>query len=175
MDNRVCFMNVATTVIKSRRSIRKFKETPVPEEVVRDALECASLAPTAKNEQPWLFGTVKSRESLKKIADLTDHGKFIADCRLCFAVFAKKGATYYLEDCSAATAQLILGLWAHGVGSCWVAGDKKAYAESVRKLLGVPDSYTLVSLVPAGYPSDVPTVIKRDKKEITFSEQFEHT
>lgn len=168
-------MNVVTTIIKSRRSIRKYKETLISEEVVREALECASLAPTAKNEQPWLFGIIKEKETLKKIADLTDHGKFIANAPLCFAVFAIRGSTYYLEDCSAATAQLILGLWAHGVGSCWVAGDKKAYAEPIRKLLGVSDSFTLVSLIPAGYPADIPVIRKKDKKEIIFSERFEST
>lgn len=165
-------MNVATTVIKSRRSIRKYKNTPVPDEVIRDALECAALSPTARNEQPWLFGTVRDKKTLQNIANLTDHGPFIADAQVCFAVFALRGSTYYLEDCSAATTQLILGLWAHGVGSCWVAGDKKAYAEKIRVLLGVPDNYTLVSLVPAGYPADIPIVRKKSKEAILFSEQF---
>ena len=166
-------MNIGITVIKSRRSIRSFREESVPQEVIRDALECARLAPTARNDQPWLFGVIKREELLSAIAHLTDHGHFIAKAPVCFAIFGERDAKYYLEDCSAATTQLILGLWSHGVGSCWVAGDKKPYAEPIRALLKVPEQYTLVSLVPAGYPSDVPIVRKKNPEEIQFTEEYE--
>jgi nitroreductase len=124
------------------------------------------------NLQPWLFGVVRDTSTLKKIAQLTDHGKFIADAPLCIAVFGEKKATYYLEDCCAATENLIIALQAYGVSSCWVAGEKKAYAEQVRILLNVPDGYTLVSLVPAGIPADISLVTKKDKKIVFFEESF---
>jgi nitroreductase len=165
-------MNVGTTVIKGRRSIRSFRDTDIPEEAIRDALECARQAPTANNGQPWLIGVVKERETLRKIAGLTDHGKHIADARVCFAVFGEKKAKYHLEDCCCATMNLILGLWAYGIGTCWVAGDKKPYAGAVRDLLGVPETHTLISLVPAGYPADMAIPPKKDLSAITFSERF---
>ncbi len=165
-------MNVITTVIKSRHSIRKFKPEPVPDTVIADAIECARHAPTAMNLQPWLFGVIKDKNMLKKIADLTEHGKFIADATICFTVFGEKKAMYYLEDCCAATENLILALQAYGVGTCWVAGDKKGYAEPVRKLLNVPDDYTLVSLLPAGTPADISFVQKKELKKIVFREQY---
>ncbi|MGD1004709.1 MAG: nitroreductase family protein [Methanoregulaceae archaeon] len=165
-------MNVATTVIKSRHSIRKFKSDPIDELIIKDAIECARHAPTAMNIQPWLFGVIKEKPLLQKIAQLTDHAKFIADAPLCFAVFGEKKATYYLEDCCAATENLIIALQAHGIGSCWVAGDKKAHAEPVRKLLNVPDTHTLVSLVPAGMPSEVSIIEKKDLKYVVFEESF---
>jgi len=62
------------------------------------------------NLQPWLFGVVRDRALLGKIADQTDHGKFIAGAAVCFAVFGERTAKYYLEDCCAATENLILGL-----------------------------------------------------------------
>ena len=163
-------MNLGITIIRSRRSIRKYKDEQIRDEIIKEALECASLAPTAHNEQPWIFGTVTRPETLKAIAALTDHGKFIADARICFAVFGERDATYYLEDCCAATTQLILALQSHGVGSCWVAGDKKHYAEDVRKLLNVPENYTLVSLLPAGYPEEIKVPPKKDLEDVTFSE-----
>lgn len=165
-------MNVVTTVIKSRHSVRNYKSDPIDDTVIKDAIECARHAPTAMNLQPWLFGVIKNRTMLQKIADLTDYGKFIADAALCFAVFGEKNAKYYLEDCCAATENLIIALQAYGIGSCWVAGDKKAYAEPVRKLLNVPDAYTLVSLVPAGIPADITVVRKKDLKFITFEETY---
>jgi len=165
-------MNIGITVIKSRRSIRSYRDATISEEIIHDALDCAALAPTARNAQPWLIGTIREKEMLRKIADLAEYGEFIATAPVCFVIFGKRDEKYYLEDCSAATTQLILGLWAYGVGSCWVAGERKGYAEEVRKLLGIPKTHTLVSLVPAGYPAEIPTIQKKKREEILFSERF---
>ena len=165
-------MNIVTTVIKSRHSVRKFKPDPVQDQIIKEAIECASLAPTARNIQPWLFGVIREKASLQKIAGFAPNGKFIADCAVCFAVFGEKKETFYLEDCCAATENIILALQAHGVTSCWVAGDKKDYADTVRKLLNVPDHYTLVSLVAAGLPVEITTAPKKAQKNILFFESF---
>jgi nitroreductase len=165
-------MNIVTTVIKSRHSVRKFKPDPVDDKVIRDAIECAAHAPTAKNVQPWLFGVIKNKDMLKTIAQTTDNGKFIADASLCIAVFGERNEKYYLEDCCAATENLILALQAYGINSCWVAGEKKPYAESIRTLLGVPEKYTLVSLVAAGCPRELTIATKKEMKQIVFYEVF---
>ncbi|HSA38152.1 MAG TPA: nitroreductase family protein [Methanoregula sp.] len=165
-------MNIVTTVIKSRHSVRKFKPDPVGDLVIDDALECAAHAPTAMNIQPWLFGVIRNKSVLSAIAGLTDHGKFIAECPLCFAVFGEKNQKYYLEDCCAATENLILALQAHGISSCWVAGEKKPYSEAVRNLLGVPPGYTLVSLVAAGSPAEIAITPKKEMKHLAFFEHF---
>ena len=165
-------MNVVTTVIKSRHSVRKFKPDTVSDIVIKDVLECAAQAPTAMNLQPWLFGVIKNKETLQKIAGFTEHGKFIAGCAVCFAIFGEKKETYYLEDCCAATENLILALQAYGVTSCWVAGEKKAYGESVSKCLGVPENFTLVSLIAAGNPAEVSITRKKEVKKIIFYEKF---
>ncbi|MDD1657481.1 MAG: nitroreductase family protein [Methanomicrobiales archaeon] len=165
-------MNVGTTIIKSRRSVRNFKETRVPDDVVRDALECARQAPTAMNLQPWLVGIITERDTLQKIADLTDQGKFIAKAPILFAIFGERGQKYYLEDCSAFTMQLVLGLWSYGVGSCWVAGEKKPYCDAVRNLLQVPATHTLVSLLPAGYPAEMAAPLKKELARFTFTNRY---
>ena len=165
-------MNLGTTILKYRHSVRKYKPDPIEEIILKDILECARLAPTAMNEQPWLFGVITGKETLERVAGLTDHGKFIADAAACFAVFGKKNAKYYLEDCCAATENIIIALQAYGIGSCWVPGEKKDYAESVRTALDVPEEYTLVSLVPAGYPLDIPIQKKKPLKDIHFCEKY---
>jgi nitroreductase len=165
-------MNIVTTVIKSRHSVRKFKPDPVDDKVIRDAIECAAHAPTAKNAQPWLFGIIKNKDLLKTIAQTTDNGKFIEDAPLCIAVFGERNEKYYVEDCCAATENLILALQAYGINSCWVAGEKKPYAESIRTLLGVPEKYTLVSLVAAGCPLELTIAPKKEMKQIVFYEEF---
>ncbi len=67
---------------------------------------------------------------------------------------------------------MILALQSYGVGSCWVAGEKKDYAEAVRKLLKVPESYALVSILPAGFAADVTLPEKKDIRTITFLDYF---
>jgi nitroreductase len=165
-------MNIVTTVIKSRHSVRNFKPDPVNDLVIKDAIECAAHAPTAMNLQPWLFGVIKNKDMLKKISETTDNGKFIADAPLCFAVFGEKKEKYYVEDCCAATENLILALQAHGINSCWVAGEKKQYSETIRSLLGVPEKYTLVSLVAAGCPFEMTIAKKKEIKHIVFFEEY---
>jgi len=165
-------MNIVTTVIKSRHSVRKFKPDTVDDLAIRDALECAARAPTAVNIQPWMFGVIRNKDILSKIADATDNGKFIAMSPLCFAVFGEKKEKYYLEDCCAATENLIIALQAYGITSCWVAGEKKPYAEAVRNLLGVPENYTLVSLVAAGLPAEISMTVKKELKKIVFYDEF---
>jgi nitroreductase len=162
----------ATDLIKSRRSVRRYMLDRIPEDVVEDILDCARLAPTARNTQPWLIGAVKDRNLLNKLGSTADTGSFIADAAVCFAVFSIRDEKYYLEDGCAATMNIIHACEAHGLGTCWVAGDKKGYAEDVRKMLNVPRDYTLVALIPAGYPAEKPAEkAKKPKGEVTFINQ----
>ncbi len=142
----------AIKAIKERRSIRSFKEEPIPKEIIEDIIDAARLAPTANNLQPWVFVAVTDEKMRKRLAGITDYGKFIADSPLCIVVFCED-TKYYLEDGSAATENVLLVAKAYGIGSCWVAGDKKRYADEIRKLLEVPEGHKLVSLIALGYPN----------------------
>jgi len=161
-------MNEMIEIIKKRRSVRKFEPKPVPEEIIKDILDCARLAPTAINIQPWLFGAVTDPGLKQQIADITDHGKFIKDCAVCFAVFTDSSQKYFLEDGCAATENILLACTAHGIGSCWVAGHGKAYVGSIGKLLNVPHPYTLIALIAAGYSNQQPSPQKKAFDEVTF-------
>jgi nitroreductase len=79
------------------------------------------------------------------------NGPFIKDASYLVAVFSKD-TKYYIEDCSAATQNMLLAIEALGLGGCWVAGDKKDYAEDIRKIFNMPDNYKLVSMITVGYP-----------------------
>ncbi|MBI5873431.1 MAG: nitroreductase family protein [Candidatus Omnitrophica bacterium] len=155
-----------------RRSIRKFKDRPISEEDLEYIVRAASLAPTARNIQPWEFVIVKDKESLKTLAGLTmPNGALIKGAAACLAVFCKD-TKYYLEDGCAATTSGLLAATGRGIGSCWIAGDKKDYAEVVRGFLNVPSGYKLVSLIALGIPDEAPHPIKRPVKEIIHREKF---
>jgi nitroreductase len=165
---------MGTELIKSRRSVRKYKIDPVDVKIIDDILDCGRLAPSAMNIQPWLIGAVTDRRILGDLASLTDHGKFIADCAVCFAVFCDKAQKYYLEDGAAAAMNIIFASWSHGIGTCWIAGDKKQYGDSIRRLLNVPEKYSLVALVPGGYPDEYPSAKnKKPARDVSFRNSYQ--
>ena len=161
----------AIECLKTRRCVRSYKPGTIEQEVIEDIVDCARLAATAINIQPWQFIAVTDRDLLRALAEVADHGKFISDASCCIAVFCEK-VKYYIEDGSAATQNLLLAARAHGLASCWVAGDKKEYCPKVAQLLNVPDTHTLVSLVPMGYAESVPTPAKKNLREVLHWERY---
>ena len=162
----------ALDALKRRRSARHYQSTAVPRDVVREIVDAGRLAPTANNIQPWEFVIVQDAKIRKAIADLTDYGKFIAEAPVCIAVFCKS-TKYALEDGSAATQNLRVAATALGLGSCWVAGDKKQYASALRDLLGVPEGYRLISLVSIGLSAKpTPSLAKRPLEDVIHWERF---
>jgi nitroreductase len=161
----------AIEVLKTRRSVRAYTSQPVPRKIIEDLVDCGRLAATAINIQPWEFVVVTDRKVLRSIAQTTDHGKFIADAPLCVLVLCRD-TKYYLEDGSAATENILLAARAHGLGSCWVAGDKKPYASKICHLVGAPQGYKLVSLIPIGYPAESPEKTKRLLSDVLHWEMY---
>lgn len=143
----------ALECMKTRRSVRSYLDRAVPKEIVEDIVNYGRLAATANNIQPWQFIAILDPATRKTIAGLTEHGKFIEQSPVCIAVFCEE-TKYYVEDGSAATQNILNAARAYELGSCWVAGDKKAYTEEIRRLLGLPENYRLVSLIAIGYPAE---------------------
>jgi nitroreductase len=155
----------AIACLKTRRSIRAYEHKPVPRDVIEDIVDCGRLAASAINIQPWLFVAVDDEDLRRRIAEITDYGKFIADAPVCLAVFCRN-VKYFLEDGSAATQNVLNAARAHGLGSCWVAGHQKAYAPTIRALLNVPEDYRLISLVSIGYPAEERQPEKRSVADV---------
>jgi nitroreductase len=158
-------------LLKTRRSIRAYTPQAVPREVIEDIIDCGRLAPTARNEQPWEFVVVTDKALRSRIAQAADYGRFIAEAPVCVAVLSRQ-TKYYLEDGSAATLNILLAAHAHGLGACWVAGDKKPYAARVVQMVGAPEDYRLISLVSIGYPAEKPETGKRALREMLHWERF---
>jgi len=158
--------------LKNRRSTRIFNAKAIPKELITELIEAGHLAPTARNVQPWEFVAITDKETLKTVASLTDNGRFIAGASAFIAVFCQD-TKYYLEDGCAATENILIAAHDLGLGSCWVAGDKKDYNDRIRELLGAPADMKLVSLIPLGYtdnPGRLPA--KRSLKELLHWEKF---
>ena len=161
----------AIEVLKSRRSVRAYLSTPIPKHIIEDLIDCGRLAASANNLQPWEFVVVTDAAALRWLAQTATYGAFIATAPACVAVFCRD-TKYYLEDGSAATQNILLAACAHGLGSCWVAGDKKPYAADVLKRLGAPGGFRLISLVALGYRAENPRKSKRPLAQLLHWEKF---
>jgi nitroreductase len=158
-------------VLRTRRSIRTYAEIPVEHWIIEEIIDCARLAPTAMNDQPWDFIVLTAKEDLRRIPTMLGHGEFIANAA--FAVLVLASATdCALEDCSAATENLLIAAAAHGIGSCWVAGARQPYAPVVAKAFGAPEDRQLIAIVSFGYPAENPQVEKRALAEVLHWNRF---
>ena len=164
-------MNAAIEVLKTRRSIRSYTRQPVASEVIEEIIDCARMAPSAMNEQPWDFIVVKNRETLKSIPQMLGHAEFISAAAFAVFVIARETA-YAVEDCCAATENMLIAGAAHGLGSCWVAGTKQAYGPAVVKAFGAPEDRQLISIVSFGYATEEPQVEKRSLRDLIHWERF---
>ncbi|MCW3975772.1 MAG: nitroreductase family protein [Candidatus Bathyarchaeota archaeon] len=162
----------ALDAIDNRKSVRKYNSKLVSKEIIERIINAGRKAPSAVNVQPWEFIAVTGLNIRKKLADVADYGKFIAESPLCIVVFCKD-TKYYLEDGCAAVENILIAATALGLGTCWIAGDKKSYAETVREILRVPEGYKLIALISVGYSDDDGRPrTKRELKEVLHYETF---
>lgn len=115
-------------LLRVRRSIRTFQDRSIAQGDLEKIVDSARFAPTARNVQPWEFVVVTDKHQLAALAELAENGRFMVQAAACIAVFCTD-TKYYLEDGSAATCSILLAATALGIGSCWIAGDKKPYCQ----------------------------------------------
>ena len=161
----------ALTALRTRRSIRRYEDRAVPGEMLETLVDCARLAATARGAQPWEFVVVTDAGMRQRLADICQYGKFIAQAPAAIVVLCQE-TPYYLEDGCNATENLLVAATALGLGACWVAGDKKPYAEEIRALVGAPEGYRLIATVAVGYPAESPEPAKRPLQEVLHWERF---
>jgi len=142
--------------IFARRSIRKYTSEPVSEENVQTLLEAAMAAPSASNIKPWHFIVVSDRETLDALADIHPHGKMLYEATLCVAVCGiPEESRYWVQDCSAATENLLLAVAALGLGAVWLGvHPKEERVAPMRRVLGIPENVVPLNLLSTGHPAE---------------------
>ncbi len=157
-------------VIRDRRSVRKYKSTPVSRDDIDYVLEAARLAPSWGNRQCWRYIIVTDEELRKKITIrdwAAEAPVVIVGCADPTKAGDKAGKPYYMLDMGISMEHLILAAHERGLGTCWLGGQFDE--EVVREALGVPESHRVVALTPLGYPDETPPAKDRKKDEELFS------
>ncbi|NVM53999.1 MAG: nitroreductase family protein [Candidatus Helarchaeota archaeon] len=158
--------------IKERFSVRKFKSTSVPDELIQEILETARWAPSGLNNQPWKFIIIKDPEIKEQVAQQTHYSHIIRKAPVCIAVFYDKDAGYnYVKDlqaCGAAIQNMLLAIHNLELGGVWL-GEILNKRSEVEKILKVPDTFELMAVVALGYPAEEKTQRSRKQlSELTF-------
>jgi nitroreductase len=161
----------AIEVLRTRRSIRTYTAQPVERKIIEEIVDCARLAPTAMNDQPWEFVVIIEKAALVSIPPMLGHAEYIANAAFAVLVLSRE-TQYAVEDCCAATENLLIAAAAYGLGSCWVAGTQQAYAPVVAKAFGAPEDRKLIAIVSFGYPAESPVIEKRALAEVLHWERF---
>jgi len=157
--------------IRTRRSVRSYKPTPVPEDTLKEVLNAARLAPSADNAQPWKIIVVRDEETKRQLAMGSNGQKFIAQapvvlvaCGIPDEAFQTAGGymSSHVIDVSIAVDHLTLAAHAAGLGTCWIAWFKE---DKIREILGIPEDVRVVALTPLGYPGETPEKTPRKNLE----------
>jgi len=137
--------------VRARASVREYSQKPVSKELLEKLVDAGRMAPTARGVEPWSFIVIQDKKTLEKIAEISPNGAFIRYAQAAIVVVSED-TKYYIEDCSAATENILLQAVDSGLGACWIAGDKKPYADDVIKMLDCPVGTRLASIISIGYP-----------------------
>jgi nitroreductase len=149
----------AMKAILSRRSIRKYTEQPVPDEAVKELLEAAMSAPSAGNQQPWHFVVIKDRGILDEIPKYHPYSQMVKQASVailvCGDLKSEKHKGYWVQDCSAATENLLIAVEAKGLGAVWLGVyPREDRVNGLRELLGLPEHVVPLSLIPIGHKGE---------------------
>ena len=146
--------------ILRRRSIRKFIEQKPTSDQIRLLLEAAMAAPTALNLKPWKFIIVEDENGLSELRKALPFGKIDAPCAIVVCgdlQSVKKTVTerFWVQDCSAASQNLLLAATSLGLGSVWCGVHPINQIEkSVRKALDIPQDVIPLNVIFIGYPAE---------------------
>jgi nitroreductase len=158
--------------IGKRTSVRAYSNKPISKKLLEKLIDAGKRAPTGRNVQPLEFIVLTQPDKKQLIANITNYGKFLSQAPACIAVYSKN-TKYYLEDGCAAVENILLAATALGLGSCWIAGDKKPYVNEIQTILRVPSHFRLVALIAIGYSQNQTTPTpKRTLKKVIHWEQF---
>ena len=151
-------------LLKSRRSIRKYKEQPIEDEKINQLKEVCLLSPTSKNKKPCEFIFVKDKEKLKILSEAKPKGgEMISSSALSIIVIVdSEKSDVWIEDASIVSAYLHLTCHDLGLGSCWVQirnrmkdYEKNISSETIiKEAFQIPNNYKVLSVIAIGYPDE---------------------
>ena len=167
-------MEDALNLLKSRRSIRKYKDQPVEKEKIQKCLEAARWAPSASNKQPWEFLIVTEEQVRKNLSEIHPYARFVAASPVVFIPLTNHEVhkKYHMSDTALATMQYMIEAHSLGLGTCWAGVIGSSIEPEIKKLLNVPEHLNVLGLVATGYADEEPTRTRKELDELVHFEKY---
>lgn len=165
--------------IMTRTSIRQYTDQPVEKEKIEAMLRAGMAAPTAVNAQPWHFVVVSDKAKLGELAAANPRAGMLKSAPLAIVVCGDmtkamegKGRQFWIQDCSAATENILLAAHAQGLGAVWTAlYPMEERMQPVSEALKLPDTLIPLCTVVIGYPAEQPEPKDKWKPEnVSYNE-----
>ena len=159
----------AIKALNTRRSIRKYNEGKISEETISKILEAGMEAPSAINEQPWHFIVITDKEILNKIPEIHPHALMARQATIgiivCCDLSLEKAKDMWVQECSAATQNILLAVHALGLGAVWTGVyPRKERVDGFKEMFNLPKDIIPFLFIPIGYPAEKPFKADRFKK-----------
>ena len=160
-------MNTLETIM-ARRSIRRYRPEPIPEDDFKQILEAGHQAPSAANRQPWHFVVVGDAAQKKAVAEACNGQMWMADAAYILVAVGLPQVTekWYKVDVAIAMENMVLAAASLGYGTCWIGAFDPA---KVKELLALPAETDVVVCSPLGVPDVAPEPRPRKEWNEVFS------
>ena len=152
-------INDVVKLIMSRKSVRSFLNLPLTKSQLELIIKAGMAAPSANNKQPWSFIVITERELLNLLADKLPYAKMLHEATAAIVVCGipeKSGDSpegYWVQDCSAATQNILLAIESMGLGAVWTGVYPRTdRIDTVRDVLNIPENIFPLNVIPVGYP-----------------------
>jgi nitroreductase len=157
-------VNETLDVIQRRRSVRKYRSDPIPEEDLTRILEAARQAPTGGNRQQWRMIVVRDPDLRRRTAEACNGQTWMARAPviLCLVLLPEG----WVVDGTIVLDHAILAATSMGYGTCWIGAFDGA---AVKGVLGIPEDHGIVCLTPVGVAAEQPRPRPRKAREELFS------
>ncbi len=163
--------------ILKRRSVRKFKDTPIPREMIDSLLEAAMAAPSACNKRPVDFYVITNEEKLEEISLAGRFTRMRSPLIIVVVGNLKRAlplqmSDYWIHDAAAASENILIQATALGLGSCWCGvHPQKRIMQKVSEILSLNGKQIPFSIIKIGYPDEFPEPHSGyDKSRVCFVE-----
>jgi len=155
-------MNVSDA-IRTKRAVRKFKDIPLPDELVQAILNAGRRSQSSKNEQVWQFIAIRDKSILKELSTCGTWAGHLGGAALGIAILTPEPTVKFqtMFDAGQAAAFMQLAAWELGVGSVPASIYEH---EKAREILGIPTEWHLRIALSFGYPLDDEKIYAAPKK-----------
>lgn len=155
--------NPTLETIFKRKSVRTYTDKAVSKEQLRLLIKAGMAAPSAADKRPWVFVALTNRNTLNKLADALPHARMLKQATAAIMVgsdmnktFSGEGKTYWVQDCSAATENILLAAESMGLGAVWTGVHPISEREkAVATILHTPDHIRPLCVIAIGYPTGI--------------------